>query len=89
MTVRDLNHHKMVLAVKNKDMAESFQDLYKDTFQASNKSEQILRYWYNDLTEAIQTICSQFSQFLVLPAEKIRNPSLPCSAKDDFAFVVT
>ena len=34
VTVRDLNHHKMARAVRNKYMAESFQDHYKDTFQA-------------------------------------------------------
>ena len=61
VAIKDLNHEAMIRAIKNKTMAESYRELYKDALEASNQCGNKIRERYDYVV-----ICAQYSQFLVL-----------------------
>jgi hypothetical protein len=90
-------------AYKARDMAESFQQLFREAKDKAELQQALyknglgviaeyadtLRSRYDHLTDAVHEICMKCSKFFILPAHKIANPALARTPHEEFVFAVT
>ena len=60
----------------------------QNALEVSNNYGRKLHARYDNLTDTTRVVCTQNSEFLVLPAQQFKDWNLSCSLREDFALAI-